>query len=75
LRISTVIADLGGRAVTGKSLPALLTQASDLPPLTFLDLNSSLVEAEAARMNAARRSGPSLENMLRDRGITASRIG
>jgi len=73
--ISTVIAGLGGRAVTRKSLRALLTQASDLPPLTFLDLNSSLVEAEVARMSAARRSGPSAENILRDLGITASRIG
>jgi pyruvate ferredoxin oxidoreductase alpha subunit len=52
-----------------------LTQAGDLPPLTFLDLNSSLVEAEVARMSAARRSGPSAENMLRDLGITTSRIG
>jgi len=75
LRISTVVAGLGGRAVTRKSLHALLTQAGDLPPLTFLDLNSSLVEAEVARMSAARRSGPSAENILRDLGITASRIG
>jgi pyruvate ferredoxin oxidoreductase alpha subunit len=74
LRISTVIAGLGGRAVTRKSLAGLL-QAGDLPPLTFLDLNTSLVEAEVARMSAARRSGPSAENMLRDLGITASRIG
>ena len=73
--IRTVIAGLGGRAVTRKSLIALLTQPSELPPLTFLDLNSSLVEAEVARMSAARRSGPSAENMLRDLGITASRIG
>jgi pyruvate ferredoxin oxidoreductase alpha subunit len=75
LRISTVVAGLGGRAVTSKSLRRLLTQASDLPPLTFLDLNSSLVEAEVTRMSAARRSGPSAENILRDLGITASRIG
>jgi pyruvate ferredoxin oxidoreductase alpha subunit len=72
--ISTVIAGLGGRAVTRKSLRGLL-QARDLPPLTFLDLNTGLVEAEVARMSAARRSGPSAENILRDLGITASRIG
>jgi pyruvate ferredoxin oxidoreductase alpha subunit len=90
LRISTVVAGLGGRAVTRKSLRGLLRGASDLPPLTFLDLNSSLVEAEVARMSAARRSGPSAENILRDLGLpsfggvwggrppgasTASRIG
>ena len=74
LRISTVIAGLGGRAVTRKSLGGLL-RAGDLPPLSFLDLNTGLVEAEVARMSAARRSGPSAENILRDLGITASRIG
>jgi pyruvate ferredoxin oxidoreductase alpha subunit len=72
--ICTVIAGLGGRAVTRKSLRGLL-QAGDLPPLSFLDLNTGLVEAEVARMIAARRSGPSAENILRDLGITASRIG
>jgi pyruvate ferredoxin oxidoreductase alpha subunit len=75
LRISTVVAGLGGRAVTQKSLRGLLRKAGDLPPLTFLDLNTGLVEAEVARMSAARRSGPSAENILRDLGITASRIG
>jgi pyruvate ferredoxin oxidoreductase alpha subunit len=74
LRISTVIAGLGGRAVTRKSLLGLL-QAGDMPPLSFLDLKTGLVEAEVARMRAARRSGPSAENILRDLGITASRIG
>jgi len=74
LHISTVIAGLGGRAVTRKSLLGLL-RGGDLPPLTFLDLNTTLVEAEVARMSAARRSGPSAENILRDLGITASRIG
>jgi pyruvate ferredoxin oxidoreductase alpha subunit len=90
-RISTVVAGLGGRAVTRKSLRAMLTQAAgrQLEPLTFLDLDTGLVQAELARMRAARRSGPSAENMLRDLGIpsrgglggssprasTASRIG
>ena len=72
--IATVIAGLGGRAVTRKSLRGLL-QAKDLPPLTFLDLDTGLVDRELARMRAARRSGPSPENILRDLGITASRIG
>jgi len=73
-RISTVIAGLGGRAVTRKSLRGLLGQ-DDLEPLTFLDLDTSLVDRELQRMRAARRSGPSPENILRDLGITASRIG
>ena len=77
LRISSVVAGLGGRAVTRKSLIAMAARAAagELKPLTFLDLNTGLVEAEVARMSAARRSGPSAENILRDLGITASRIG
>jgi pyruvate ferredoxin oxidoreductase alpha subunit len=75
--ISTVVAGLGGRAITSKSLRALITKAAagNLEPFSFLDLDTSLVEAELARMRATRRSGPSPENMLRDLGITASRIG
>ena len=75
--MSTVVAGLGGRAVTRKSLSTMLTRAAagDLEPFSFLDLDTSLVQAELARMRAARRSGPSAENMLRDLGITASRIG
>ncbi len=73
----TVIAGLGGRAITKASLLALLRRAvaDDLPPLTFLDLNTDLVEAELRRMQASRRSGPTAENILRDLGAVAARIG
>jgi pyruvate ferredoxin oxidoreductase alpha subunit len=75
--MSTVVAGLGGRAITSKSLRTLITQASagELEPFSFLDLDSSLVDRELARMRDTRRSGPSAENILRDLGITASRIG
>jgi pyruvate ferredoxin oxidoreductase alpha subunit len=75
--ISTVIAGLGGRAVTRKSLRRMLIEAAEgaLPPFSFLDLDTGLVEAELARMRASRRSGPSAENMLRDLDATASRTG
>jgi pyruvate ferredoxin oxidoreductase alpha subunit len=75
--MSTVVAGLGGRAITSKSLRALLTKAvaGELEPYSFLDLDTSLVERELARMRATRRSGPSPENILRDLGVTASRIG
>jgi pyruvate ferredoxin oxidoreductase alpha subunit len=54
----------------------LADAASDrLKTLTFLDLDEGIVEAERARMDATRRSGPSAENILRDLGATASRIG
>jgi len=74
--VSTVVAGLGGRAITRKSLRAMLadTVSGRLGPLTFLDLDTSLVSRELDRMRAARRSGPSAENMLRDLGITASRV-
>jgi pyruvate ferredoxin oxidoreductase alpha subunit len=75
--IATVIAGLGGRSITRKSLRAMLTAAAagELGPLSFLDLDTALVDRELVRMRAARRSGPSAENLLRDLGITASRIG
>jgi pyruvate ferredoxin oxidoreductase alpha subunit len=72
--ISTLVAGLGGRPVTRKSLrPALIAaQHGALPSFSFLDLHTELVDAELARMRAARRSGPSAENMLRDLGVTAA---
>ncbi|HEY7262083.1 MAG TPA: hypothetical protein VH589_11425, partial [Trebonia sp.] len=75
--ISTVIAGLGGRAVTRKSLRRTLTSAAQgtLPAFSFLDLDRGLVAGELARMRATRRSGPSAENMLRDLGATAAQAG
>ncbi|HEV8222264.1 MAG TPA: 2-oxoacid:acceptor oxidoreductase family protein, partial [Streptosporangiaceae bacterium] len=66
----TVIAGLGGRAITRASLRDMLRQAGrdELAPLTFLDLNTELVRRELDRAAAARRSGPAAENMLRDLG-------
>jgi pyruvate ferredoxin oxidoreductase alpha subunit len=75
--ISTVVAGLGGRAVTKKSLRRMLQSAAvgALEPMSFLDLDTGLVERELGRMRATRRSGPSAENLLRDLGVTASGIG
>jgi pyruvate ferredoxin oxidoreductase alpha subunit len=66
--ISTVIAGLGGRPVTRDSLRRMLTSAARgaLPAFSFLDLDTHLVEGELTRIRAARRSGPSAENILRD---------
>ena len=73
----TVIAGLGGRAITKASLRDLFTRAAvdDLEPLTFLDLDRDLVDRELRRTAERRRSGPAAENMLRDLGVVASRIG
>ncbi|HEU4598634.1 MAG TPA: hypothetical protein VFS26_02695 [Solirubrobacterales bacterium] len=69
----TVVAGLGGRAITGASLRRLFEGAVDgrLGPLTFLDLNWKRIEAELRRMNEGGRSGPHAENILREVGVVA----
>ena len=69
-----VVAGLGGRAITKKSLRGLFEQgcADELGRLTFLDLDTELVARELARMGADQRSGPHAENMLRDIGAVAA---
>jgi pyruvate ferredoxin oxidoreductase alpha subunit len=66
--VHTVVAGLGGRPITAASLRGLLAGAvaGTLPPLTFLDLDTDLVARELHRGAAARRSGPTAENVLRD---------
>ncbi|MGC1419881.1 MAG: hypothetical protein WA786_07170 [Acidimicrobiales bacterium] len=75
--LHTVIAGLGGRAITQHSLNAMLDDAANdrLGPVTFLDLDLGIVELERARISAQRHSGPSAENVLSDLGAVASRIG
>jgi pyruvate ferredoxin oxidoreductase alpha subunit len=71
--LRTVVAGLGGRAITRRSLEKVLEDAShnQLAPLTFLDLDHEAVDRERARMQATRRSGPSAENLLRDRNTVS----
>ncbi|HEV8555669.1 MAG TPA: transketolase C-terminal domain-containing protein [Actinophytocola sp.] len=72
----TVVAGLGGRAITKSSLRGMLADATEdrLAPLSFLDLNTELVERELHRTRQTRRSGPIAENLLRDIGAIAARI-
>ena len=74
--VHTVIAGLGGRAITRASLARMLGEALEgrLEPLTFLDLDRPLVERALAREREQRRSGPIAENILRDLGTVASKI-
>jgi pyruvate ferredoxin oxidoreductase alpha subunit len=74
--LRTVVAGLGGRPITRRSLEGMIVSAlrDELGPSTFLDLDLGAVERERARMAGTRRSGPSAENVLRDLG-TAPRIG
>ncbi|MGA8862915.1 MAG: transketolase C-terminal domain-containing protein [Gallionella sp.] len=72
----TVVAGLGGRAITRKSLHLLFSKAEQdvLEQLTFLDLEWDLVYKQLARERNAHRSGPAAENILRDVGTVASKI-
>ena len=74
LRGYTVIAGLGGRPITKKSLHALLEDAvaDRLGHLTFLDLDQHLIDRELERQRLHRRSGPEAENILRDVGTVAA---
>ena len=62
-----VIAGLGGRPITKRSLHKMIDQAArdDLEPLTFLDLDQELVDKELAREAESRQSGPAAENLVR----------
>ena len=73
----TVIAGLGGRAITKKSVTAMIRSANadELEALHFLDLDWDVVRRELARERAQRRSGPVAENVLKDIGTVAARIG
>jgi pyruvate ferredoxin oxidoreductase alpha subunit len=72
----TVIAGLGGRAITRASLARTLREAmaDRLAPLTFMDLDWRIVDRQLLREAATRRSGPIAENLLRDVGTVASRV-
>jgi pyruvate ferredoxin oxidoreductase alpha subunit len=73
-----IVAGLGGRAITKRSLRTLVSDVLDgrVEPnrLTFLDLNWELVSRELARTRSRRRSGPHAENILRDVGAVAARM-
>lgn len=74
-KVHTVIAGLGGRAITRASLAKVLRTAArgELGRLTFLDLDEGLVARALARERAQRRTGPLAEALLRDVGVIAAR--
>lgn len=71
--VTTVVAGLGGRPITRKSLAGVFHRAheEELEELHFLDLDWGVVDRELARMGEKRRSGPSAENIVRDLSIGA----
>ncbi len=74
MRSYSIIAGLGGRAITQASLTRVLNEAVEdrMKPLTFLDLDWSIVNRQLAREASMRRSGPIAENLLRDIGAAKS---
>lgn len=72
----TVIAGLGGRAITQASLQRLFRDAvaDRLEPLTFLDMDWAVIARQLERERSEPRSGPAAEAMLRDVGAVASRV-
>ncbi|RFO97348.1 pyruvate ferredoxin oxidoreductase [Rhodoferax lacus] len=72
----TVIAGLGGRAITQASLVRTFAEAiaGTLEALTFMDLDWRIVNRQLAREASMRRSGPIAENLLRDVGSVASKV-
>jgi pyruvate ferredoxin oxidoreductase alpha subunit len=75
--VYTVVAGLGGRPITMRSLHSLFRKAEkdDIEPVTFLDLNHEVVDKQLARERAVRRSGPAAEAILRDIGVVAAKLG
>jgi len=72
----TVVAGLGGRAITKASLHRTLRAAiaDTLQPLTFMDLDWRIVNRQLEREAQLRRSGPIAENLLRDVGAIAIKV-
>jgi pyruvate ferredoxin oxidoreductase alpha subunit len=74
--VHDVVAGLGGRPVTKRSIHELLADVigGRVEPggLRFLDMRWDLVERELQRLSAERRTGPHAENILRDIGLVAA---
>ena len=77
IRVHDVVAGLGGRPITKRSLRSLFEDvfADRLEPgvLHFLDLDREVVERELERMRSHARPGPHAENIVRELGIVAAR--
>lgn len=76
VEVYDVVAGLGGRPITRKSLRRLLDEVLegrvDPRRLHFLDLDFELVQRELERSRHGKRPGPHAEHMLRDVGTVAS---
>jgi pyruvate ferredoxin oxidoreductase alpha subunit len=75
-RTYTVVAGLGGRAITEAALRRVFGEAirGELDRVSFLDLDRGVVDRELARMAQDPRTAPSVERVLRDVRESAARI-
>jgi pyruvate ferredoxin oxidoreductase alpha subunit len=69
--VYTIIAGLGGRAITQAALRRVFERAhvDEIEDPHFLDLNWKVIDRELARAKQTRRSGPIAENILRELGL------
>jgi pyruvate ferredoxin oxidoreductase alpha subunit len=76
LKGTTVIAGLGGRAITRASLMTMLERAmrDELEAVHFLDLNREVVQQELQREAELQRSGPTAEAVLKRLGAAGARV-
>ncbi len=74
--VYTVIAGLGGRAITAASLRRVLAEAhrDEFEDPHFLDLDRAVIDHELARAKERRRSGPIAENILRELGLVGHKV-
>jgi pyruvate ferredoxin oxidoreductase alpha subunit len=72
-QVHSVIAGLGGRPITRKSLHRIFRRALTQPweGVHFLDLNEQIVAEELHHVRKVRRSGPTAENLLRHLSVSA----
>ena len=73
--VDTVIAGLGGRAISKASVIGALKAAclEGLEEPHFLDLNWVAINRELTRQAEQRRSGPTPENLLREMGLSGGK--
>jgi pyruvate ferredoxin oxidoreductase alpha subunit len=76
IEVRTVIAGLGGRAITKASLRRCFESAVEAPKEpVFLDLKSELIQRHLQCETAVQRGGPAAESLLRDIRLLAAEIG
>jgi len=76
-QVHSVVAGLGGRAITRSSLQRVFRQALVEPweGMHFLDLNDTIIGKEIHHVRKVRRSGPTAENILRRLSLGVSAAG